>query len=240
MLWENDTRIYYPKGDYDAANPTPPACYSDNGKTASLGAMQPQGEPPHLCVTCPRAVWDQPTPRGNLVPACDSRYKIACLVGGAPSGKVFLLSVPPASRKAYEGYRRFLKQHHAQPYKVVTNLGYVDKAFTFRVRRVDNVAGRRDCHAARRHRRTGDGRQRVRQAAADGAPPARAADRAARPLRFTPPLRRSQPPIPSRGRGADSPPPRPPSERWTAGPCLCCGESHAATAAFQYVLDAEG
>lgn len=127
MLWENDTRLYYPKGDYDPANPTPPACYSDNRVTPSEGAMQPQSD---LCASCAHSVWDQPTPKGNLVPACDSRYKVACLVAGA-GGKVFLLSVAPASRKPYELYRKYLKGHNAKPHEVVTKLTYVDKQLGF-------------------------------------------------------------------------------------------------------------
>lgn len=129
MLWENDTRLYYPKGEYDSANPSPPACYSDNRVTPSAGALQPQSD---LCASCAHSVWDQPTPRGNLVPACDSRYKVACLVAGA-GGKVFLLSVAPSSRKPYELYRKYLKQHNTEANDVVTTLTYSDKQLGFQV-----------------------------------------------------------------------------------------------------------
>jgi hypothetical protein len=127
MLYENDTRIYYPKGSYDPDNPAPPACFSDDKIRPSEYATQPQSE---LCADCPRAVWDQPTPRGNLVPACDNRYKVACLVAGV-GPKLFLLSVPPASRRPYEQYVRFLKSHHAQPSDVITRLTYADKILGF-------------------------------------------------------------------------------------------------------------
>jgi hypothetical protein len=127
FLWENDTRLYYPKGEYDPTNPTPPDCFSDNRVTPSAAAIHPQSE---LCASCPHSVWDQPTPRGNLVPACDSRYKVACLVAGA-GGKVFLLSVAPASRKPYELYRKYLKQHNAYASAVVTKLTYADKQLGF-------------------------------------------------------------------------------------------------------------
>ena len=95
MLWENDTRLYYPAGTYDPANPTRPTCFSDDTIRPDPSVAQPQSD---LCASCERARWDQPPPRGNLVPACDSRYKVACLVEGARGG-IFPLSVPPASRK---------------------------------------------------------------------------------------------------------------------------------------------
>ena len=132
LLRDNDTRIYYPKNErgestYDPSTPVPPTCYSDNRVTPSVGAMQPQSD---LCATCPRSVWDQPTPKGNLVPACQNRYKIACLVKGA-GDKVFLLGAAPTSRKPYEAYKRFLKAHHAEPHDVITRLRWIDKALTF-------------------------------------------------------------------------------------------------------------
>lgn len=129
MLWENDTRLYYPKGEYDSSNPGPPDCYSDNRVTPSAGALRPQSD---LCASCAHSVWDQPTPRGNLVPACDSRYKVACLVAGA-GGKVFLLSVPPASRKPYELYRKYLKQHNTEANDVITTLTWASKQLGFQV-----------------------------------------------------------------------------------------------------------
>lgn len=125
LLWENDTRIYYPKGDYDPDNAIPPTCYSDNRVTPSEGAMQPQSE---FCANCPRAVRDQPSFKGTtLVSACAQRYKLAILVSGAGK-KVFLLDIAPGSRKPYERYRAFLKQHHALPYQVLTKLTYDGKA----------------------------------------------------------------------------------------------------------------
>ena len=128
MLAENDTHIYYPKGSYDPDTPIRPTCFSDNGVTPSVGASQPQSD---LCATCPRAVWDQETPNGSLVPACDSRYKVACLVAGVQGRTLFLLSVPPGSRRGYEQYRKFLKTHHASPKTVITRLDYKDKKFGF-------------------------------------------------------------------------------------------------------------
>jgi len=127
MLWENDTRVYYPPDSYDSSRPTPPTCFSDDKVRPSPNAIEPQSE---LCANCPRAVWDQKTPKGNLVPACDNRYKVAVLVAGT-KGTIFLLSVAPASRRPYENYRRYLKVNHAQPNDVVTRLGYENKALTF-------------------------------------------------------------------------------------------------------------
>jgi hypothetical protein len=127
MLAENDVRIYYPKDSYDPKSPMPPTCFSDNGITPSVGAMQPQWD---LCATCPRAVWDQESPNGSYVPACDNRYKVACLVAGA-RGRTFLLSVPPASRRPYEQYKKFLRTHHANPKIVITRLDWKDRKLGF-------------------------------------------------------------------------------------------------------------
>ena len=131
LLWENDTRVYFPldgKGNstYEPDSSVPPTCFSDNRVTPSLGAQQPQSK---LCANCPRAVRDIPSFSGKtMVSACKNRYKVACL---AAAGRVFLLSVGPASRRPYEQYLRLLKAHHAAPYEVVTRLDYRAKAFEF-------------------------------------------------------------------------------------------------------------
>lgn len=133
MLWENDTRIYYPLDDqgrstFDPDSPVPPSCYSDDRIAPSPNAMQQQND---ICATCPRAVRDLPSfDQKTKVSACKDKYKVACLVAGAKA-KVFLLDVGPASRRGYAQYRNFLKQHHALPNQVITRLDYADKAFLF-------------------------------------------------------------------------------------------------------------
>ena len=110
LLWENDTRIYYPAGEYEPDSAVPPSCYSDDKIRPSENAMQPQHS---TCAGCPRAVRDQPSFNGKTtVSACKERFKLAVLVAGA-KGKVFLLDIGPASRRAYGAYRNLLKHHHA-------------------------------------------------------------------------------------------------------------------------------
>src|SRR5208282_1616097 len=63
MLAENDTREYRSKKDdgsstYDADNPLPPDCYSDDRIAPSEGAVSPQSP---TCAACPRAIRDQPS-----------------------------------------------------------------------------------------------------------------------------------------------------------------------------------
>src|SRR5271166_945798 len=133
LLAENDVRVYRSKNEdgsstYDPDNPLPPDCYSDDRIAPSEGAVSPQSP---LCSTCPRAMRDQPAFKGpTLVSACKDQFKVAVLVAGQGE-KVFLLTIGPASRKAYAAYRNFLKAHHAKPAEVVTKLDYADKAFQF-------------------------------------------------------------------------------------------------------------
>jgi hypothetical protein len=124
---EHASRVFYGRGHYDPNNAAPPVCYSDNGSAPSANAIQPQSE---LCVNCRHSVWDQPTPNGNMVPACDTRKKLACIVGGA-GDTVFLLSIAPASLGAWRDYVAYLAASQAGPFDVVTRLTYQDKKFKF-------------------------------------------------------------------------------------------------------------
>lgn len=120
------SQIYY-DGAYDPTSPAAPACWSDNQIGPSKDAMQPQSE---TCALCPRAVWDQISPNGTKVPACNQHKKIAVIVAGG-GATVYLLSIPPASLKPWRGYVTHLGSQNASPDEIVTRVSMADKTLKF-------------------------------------------------------------------------------------------------------------
>jgi hypothetical protein len=91
----NPSRIYF-EGGYDPDNPSPPACFSDNGTGPSTLAIEPQG---HTCADCPQSVWGSAVSKldGKPIPACLSTKKLAVIVVGDDSELVYEFIITPGS-----------------------------------------------------------------------------------------------------------------------------------------------
>lgn len=96
------SRIFYER-DYDPVNPGPPDCFSDNGLAPSVDATNPQAR---TCLECEWSKWgsDISALTGKKIKACTEKRKIAILVVGDTTQRVYEMQVPPASQKYLAKY----------------------------------------------------------------------------------------------------------------------------------------
>jgi len=119
------SKIYYDKAfDPSAGQYEPPACWSDNGVTASRNASRPQNGPTFRCDTCPNAVWGSKVSAvsGKGVKACSDQQKLAIMVPG--DDVVFLLRVPPNSLSQLRGYIGKFNGQAADVSDVLTRISF--------------------------------------------------------------------------------------------------------------------
>lgn len=103
------SKVYYAEAfDPNAAEMLPPTCFSDNGIGPSAQAQKPQSP---TCAACPYNVWGSDTSKmtGKATKACNDVQKLAAILPGDSQGIVFLLRVPPASRKFLGKYAKSLR-----------------------------------------------------------------------------------------------------------------------------------
>jgi hypothetical protein len=94
------SKMYY-ETKYDPNNPTPPACFSDNGIAPSIAAGSPQSP---TCASCSHNVWGSKiSEMGSKVKACRDEQKTAIIIPGMPNS-MFRLTVPPNSLKNWRAY----------------------------------------------------------------------------------------------------------------------------------------
>jgi len=94
------SKMYY-ETKYDPKNPTPPACFSDNGIAPSIAAGSPQSP---TCASCPQNVWGSKiSEMGSKVKACRDEQKTAIVIPGMPNS-MFRLTIPPNSLKNWRAY----------------------------------------------------------------------------------------------------------------------------------------
>lgn len=106
---------------YDPDNPTPPACFSDNGLAPSISAGQPQAP---TCASCPHNVWGSKISQmGSQVKQCADQQKIAVY---APeySGGLFLLRIPPGSFANWRAYMAKFAGAGFDPDRVITRISF--------------------------------------------------------------------------------------------------------------------
>ena len=122
---ERMSRIYYDRPyDKKAATYEPPACWSDNGLTASRNASRPQNGPSFRCDTCPMAVWGSKISNasGKEIKACADLQKLAIVLPG--DDVTFLLRVPPASLKNLRAYIAKFNGQAADVSDVLTRISF--------------------------------------------------------------------------------------------------------------------
>jgi hypothetical protein len=120
-------RVFFGKGaKYDANDPKPPLCFSDNGIGASSQAQEPQSD---NCKTCRWSKWtsDVSPMTGKGVPACKALKKLAVLPldGDLPMYEFpFLLRVPVMSHDALQTYGNKFRGKQFDVSDVVTRISF--------------------------------------------------------------------------------------------------------------------
>lgn len=117
-LLERKSKIYY-GAKYDASNPTPPQCWSDNGIAPSTQAGNPQAP---TCASCPQNVIGSATGmKGQGVRACHDQIKAAIVLPQYPD-EVFLLKIPPNSFKHFRVHSQWFEKNQTPMETVVTRV----------------------------------------------------------------------------------------------------------------------
>jgi hypothetical protein len=100
---ENTSKRFYQEQWAPGEEQGPPTCFSDNGIGASSQASTPQSS---SCASCQWNQWGSAVSRltGKPIRACQDQKKIAVVVPGI--GFPLLLTIPPASLKAFASYCR--------------------------------------------------------------------------------------------------------------------------------------
>lgn len=122
------SKIYYP-GGFDADNPQPPLCYSDNGVAPSSNAQDPQAR---SCAECRHNVFGTAQDGEGRGKACADRKKLACFVIGDSSlGMLYELSIPPNSLSNWKTYCDLIQSYivpgggrQAELFDVVTEVSF--------------------------------------------------------------------------------------------------------------------
>jgi hypothetical protein len=132
---DTHSQIYY-EGVYDRSNPSPPACWSDNGIGPSTECNNPQAvsckPDPTGQHGCKWAVWGsgRAAPGSKTVPpACQKVQKLALMIPG--DDIQFRLNVPPASLVQLANYNAKFKGHPFSMVDVVTRVSIRDKTLHF-------------------------------------------------------------------------------------------------------------
>ena len=96
------SKEYRPETDkWDPSNPTPPACFSDNGLAPSQSAGSPQSP---TCASCPHNAWgSRISNMGSKVKACRDIQKCAVIAPGMQG--VYRLTITP---NALTNFRQYL------------------------------------------------------------------------------------------------------------------------------------
>jgi hypothetical protein len=118
---EHISKQYRPKDEgFDADNPTPPACFSDNGLAPSASAQQPQHSD---CATCPMNVIGSAISKqsGARMKACRDIKKMAVLVPGIDN-VIFQFVLTPGSFKEWRQFDKSMKGHGVDIAFVTTRL----------------------------------------------------------------------------------------------------------------------
>lgn len=106
---------------YDPNNPTPPACFSDNGIAPSMSAGQPQSP---TCASCPQNVWGSKISQlGSQVKQCADQQKIAIYVPDYSEG-LFLLRIPAGSFSNWRAYMAKFASAKLDPDRVITRISF--------------------------------------------------------------------------------------------------------------------
>jgi hypothetical protein len=99
---EHVSKFFYNKAYDPNAEDMSPACFSDNGVGPSIRAAKPQSL---LCGNCPNNAWGSKiTPQGTQVKACSDVKKLAIIPVNNINGSAYMLTVPGASLKTWQGF----------------------------------------------------------------------------------------------------------------------------------------
>lgn len=115
------SNMYYDAG-YDPQNPSAPACFAIGNEPATL---IPSGNSPNkqsdTCAACPNNQFGSAAiGRGK---ACKNTRLLAIIAPNEPESSVWVLSVPPASIKDFDGYvTKLIGRHRTPPIGVVTRI----------------------------------------------------------------------------------------------------------------------
>lgn len=124
------SRIFYERA-YDPVNPGPPDCFSDNGVAPSVQASNPQAR---TCAECDWSKWgsDISALTGKKIKACSEKRKIALLVVGDTTNRVYEAQIPPATLKNMAKYAAMVaansppgEQRKADVCDMVTAISFV-------------------------------------------------------------------------------------------------------------------
>ncbi len=132
---DTHSQVFY-ENVYDRNNPSPPACWSDNGIGPSIECNNPQAvsckPDPSGQHGCKWAVWGsgRAAPGSKTVPpACQKVQKLAVMIAG--DDIQFRLNVPPASLVQLANYNAKFKGHPFSMVDVVTRVSIRDKTLHF-------------------------------------------------------------------------------------------------------------
>lgn len=157
------SKIFYGGKPYDAKNPTPPLCFSDNGIAPSNQAGNPQAT---TCASCPQnAIGSAVGMKGQAVRACKDYIKSAVVLPAFPD-EVFQLRIPANSFKHLRTYSEWCTKSRVVMQTIVTRvffeqgiqgtlmfhgIGYLQEEATFRFiqkllvdKATDGLVGRTD------------------------------------------------------------------------------------------------
>lgn len=122
----NVSKMWREDKAFDAGNPLPPDCFSDNGIAPSVMALKPQND---VCISCR---WNErgsavSKVSGKGVKACSDNQKLAVLVADDPSRTLYQFVVTPGNLKAFRQYVNQLEGHRYEVEEVVTRLKFAPK-----------------------------------------------------------------------------------------------------------------
>lgn len=103
------SRVFF-ENVYDPDNPGPPDCFSDNGLAPSVNASNPQAR---TCAECEWSKWgsDISVLTGKKIKACSEKRKIALMVIGDTTQRIYEMQIPPATLKNMAKYAAYCAQH---------------------------------------------------------------------------------------------------------------------------------
>jgi hypothetical protein len=137
----NYSKVYYAKG-YDANNPSPPDCYSENGFSPDTRVFEPQS---YFCHECKQNQWGSALSKlsGAQIKACADYKKLAIFLVHDEVEGVFQFRIPSAS---LQNWRRYVTELNSfptggnfklLPHQVLTRARWSDKQNVLAFERVD-------------------------------------------------------------------------------------------------------
>ena len=116
--------------DYDADNPTPPACFAQNSIPNLLAPHESSPlKQADVCQNCPQNQWASATVGKGK--ACQNRRNIALIAVDKPDADILELSVSPTNMKYWDKYVQELGIKHQLDVAAVVTEIYLDEDGTY-------------------------------------------------------------------------------------------------------------